>query len=66
MAVGLISFRAPDKVWGKVLAETPWERGQTTDPVARKAGIGEDLARAALDDLVRRGTVTIDETSYRQ
>ena len=49
----------------QVLAALPWEGGRKTEAVARHAHLSEDIARRALEDLLRRGMVTIDE-SVRQ
>ena len=57
-------YRTPDLIQGKVLAALPWEGGCKTETVARYAGLSEDTARSALEDLVRRGMVTIDDRSY--
>src|ERR1044072_236624 len=54
----------PDLIQGKVLAALPWEGGCKTEAVARHASLDEDTVRRALEDLVRRGMVTIDDCSY--
>jgi len=54
----------PDSIQGKVLAALPWEGGRKTEAVARHAFLDEDTVRRALEDLVRRGMVTIDDRSY--
>jgi predicted transcriptional regulator len=51
-------------IQGKVLAALPWEGGRKTEAVARSASLDEDIVRRALEDLVRRGMVTIDDRSY--
>ena len=56
--------RTSDLIQGKVLAALPWEGGCKTEAVARYAGLSEDTTRCALEDLVRRGMVTIDDKSY--
>ena len=42
----------------------PWEGGCKTEAVARYAGLSEDTVRRALEDLVKRGMVTIDNRNY--
>ena len=56
-------YRTSDLIQGKVLAALPWEGGCKTEAVARYASLDEDTARRALEDLVRRGMVTIDDRS---
>jgi DNA-binding IclR family transcriptional regulator len=53
-----------DLIQGKVLAALPWEGGCKTEAVARYAGLSEDTVRRALEDLVKRGMVTIDNRNY--
>jgi DNA-binding transcriptional regulator LsrR (DeoR family) len=57
-------YRTPDSIQGKVLAVLPWEGGRTTGAIARHASLSEDIVRRALEDLVRRGMVTIDNRNY--
>jgi predicted transcriptional regulator len=57
-------YRTTDLIQGKVLAALPWEGGRKTEAVARSASLDEDIVRRALEDLVRRGMVTIDDRSY--
>ena len=57
-------YRTPDLIQGKVLAALPWEDGRKTEAVARYARLDEDTVRRALEDLVRRGMVTIDDRNY--
>jgi len=57
-------YRTPDFIQGKVLAALPWEGGCKTEAVARYAYLGEDTVRRALEDLIRRGMVTIDDQNY--
>jgi hypothetical protein len=57
-------YKTPDLIQGKVLAALPWEGGCKTEAVARYAGLSEDTARRALEDLVRRRMVTIDNRNY--
>jgi hypothetical protein len=47
-----------------VLAALPWEGGCKTEVVARYASLDEDTVRCALEDLVRRRMVTIDDRNY--
>jgi DNA-binding IclR family transcriptional regulator len=47
-----------------VLAALPWKGGRKTEAVARTAGLDEDTARRALEDLVRRRMVTIDDQNF--
>ena len=60
----LNQYSTPDLIQGKVLAALPWEGGCRTEAVARYAGLSEDIARRALEDLVRRCMVTIDDRNY--
>jgi DNA-binding IclR family transcriptional regulator len=60
----LNQYRTPDLIQGKVLAALPWEGGCKTETVARYAGLSEDTARRALEDLVRRRMVTVDDRNY--
>jgi DNA-binding IclR family transcriptional regulator len=60
----LNQYRTTDLIQGKVLAAVPWEGGRKTEAVARHASLDEDTVRSALEDLVRRGLVTIDDRSY--
>ena len=57
-------YKTPDLVQGKVLAVLPWDGGCKTEAVARYTCLSEDTVRRALEDLVRRGMVTIDDRSY--
>jgi hypothetical protein len=57
-------YRTPDLIQGKVLAALPWEGGCKTEAVARYAGLDEDTARRALEDLIKRRMVTIDDHNY--
>jgi DNA-binding IclR family transcriptional regulator len=57
-------YRTPDLIQGKVLAALPWEGGRKTEAVARHASLDEDTVRRALEDLVRRRMVTIDDRNY--
>jgi predicted transcriptional regulator len=57
-------YRTTDLIQGKVLAALPWEGGRKTEAVARSASLDEDIVRRALEDLVRRGMVTIDDRNY--
>jgi DNA-binding IclR family transcriptional regulator len=57
-------YRTTDLIQGKVLAALPWQGGRKTEAVARHASLDEDTVRRALEDLVRRGMVTIDDRSY--
>jgi DNA-binding IclR family transcriptional regulator len=57
-------YRTSDLIQGKVLAALPWEGGCKTEAVARYASLGEDTVRRALEDLIRRGMVTIDDQNY--
>ena len=57
-------YRTPDLIQGKVLAVLPWEGGHKTEAVVRHTSRDEDTVRCALEDLVRRGMVTIDDRSY--
>jgi DNA-binding IclR family transcriptional regulator len=57
-------YRTSDLIQGKVLAALPWEGGCKTEAVARYASLDEDTVRRALEDLVRRRMVTIDDQSY--
>jgi hypothetical protein len=57
-------YRTTDLIQGKVLAALPWEGGRKTEAVARHAGLGEDILRRALEELVRRRMVTIDDRNY--
>jgi DNA-binding IclR family transcriptional regulator len=60
----LNQYRTPDLIQGKVLAALPWEGGCKTEAVARYAGLDENTARRALEDLIKRGMVTIDDQNY--
>ena len=42
----------------------PWEGGCKTEAVARYAGLDEDIARRALEDLIKRRMVMIDDRNY--
>jgi len=57
-------YKTPDLIQGKVLAALPWEGGCKTEAVARYTSLSEDTARSALEDLVRRRMVTIDDQNY--
>ena len=57
-------YKTTDLIRGKVLAALPWEGGRKTEAVARQAHLSEDIARRALEDLLRRGMVTIDDQNY--
>ena len=57
-------YKTPDLIQGKVLAALPWEGGCKAEAVARYASLSEDTARSALEDLVRRRMVTIDDRNY--
>jgi DNA-binding IclR family transcriptional regulator len=57
-------YRTPDSVQGKVLATLPWEGGCKTEAIVRYSTLDEDTVRRALEDLVRRRMVTIDDRNY--
>ena len=57
-------YKTSDLIQGKILAVLPWEGGCKTKTVARYASLNEDITRSALEDLVRRGMVTIDDRNY--
>ena len=57
-------YETTDLIQGKVLAAVPWEGGRTTEAVARHTRLSEDIVRRALEDLVRRRMVTIDNRNY--
>jgi ribosomal protein S25 len=57
-------YKTTDLIQGKVLAALPWEGGRTTEAVARYTSLSEDIVRRALEDLVRRRMVTIDDRNY--
>jgi len=57
-------YKTTDLIQGKVLAALPWEGGCKTEAVARYASLDEDAVRRALEDLIRRGMVTIDDQNY--
>jgi DNA-binding IclR family transcriptional regulator len=57
-------YKTTDLIQGKVLAALPWEGGCKTEAVARYASLSEDIVRRALEDLVRRGMVMIDDRNY--
>jgi DNA-binding IclR family transcriptional regulator len=57
-------YKTPDLIQGKVLAALPWEGGRKTEAVARHARLDEDTVRRALEDLIRRRLVTIDDRNY--
>ena len=57
-------YRTSDLIQGKVLAALPWDGGCKTEAVARYASLDEDAVRRALEDLIRRGMVTIDDQNY--
>lgn len=61
-----LQYKTPDTVQGKVLAVLPWgeDAGLKTETVALRAQLTEDTARSALEDLVRRGMVEIDDRNY--
>ena len=64
VGVAMRQIGTPDSIQGKVLAALPWEGGRKTEAVARHAALDEDTVRRALEDLVRRGMVTIDDQNY--
>ena len=45
-----------------MLAALPWEGGCKTEAVAHYADLDEDTARRALEDLIKRRMVTIDDS----
>jgi len=57
-------YKTPDAIQGKVLAALPWKGGRKTEAVARYVFLDEDIVRRALEDLVRRRMVTIDDQNY--
>jgi hypothetical protein len=57
-------YKTPDQIQGKVLAALPWDGGRKTEAVARVSSLDEDTVRRALEDLVRRRMVTIDDQNY--
>jgi hypothetical protein len=57
-------YGTTDLIQGKVLAALPWEGGCKTEAIARYASLDEDTARRALEDLVRRRMVMIDDRNY--
>ena len=57
-------YRTTDLIQGKVLAALPWEGGCKTEAIVRYASLDENTVRRALEDLVRRGMVTIDDQNY--
>src|SRR5690242_7984951 len=57
-------YKTPDLIQGKVLAVLPWEGGCKTETVASYASLSEDITRRALEDLIRRGMVTIDDRNH--
>ena len=57
-------YRTSDLIQGKVLAVLPWENGCKTEAVVRYTSLDEDTVRRALEDLVRRSMVTIDDRNY--
>jgi DNA-binding IclR family transcriptional regulator len=57
-------YKTTDVIQGKVLAALPWEGGRKTEAVARHAALDEDTVRRALEDLLRRGMVTVDHQNY--
>jgi DNA-binding IclR family transcriptional regulator len=57
-------YKTTDVIQGKVLAALPWEGGRKTEAVARHASLDDDTVRRALENLVRRGMVTIDDQNY--
>jgi len=60
----LAEYRTSDLIQGKILAALPWEGGLRTEAVMRSTSFDEDTVRAALEDLVRRRMVTIDNKNY--
>jgi hypothetical protein len=59
-----VHYRTPDFIQRKVLATLPWEGGRKTEAVVRYTFLDGDAMRSALEDLIRRGMVTIDDRSY--
>ena len=57
-------YKIPDVIQGKVLAALPWKGGRKAEAVARYVSLDEDTVRCALEDLVRRRMVTIDDQNY--
>ena len=49
---------------GKALAALPWEGGCKIEAIVRYTSLDEDTVRCALEDLVRRRTVKIDDRNY--
>jgi hypothetical protein len=49
-----VYYKTPDLIQGKVLTALPWEGGCKTEAVAR----------CALEDLIRRRMMTIDDRNY--
>jgi hypothetical protein len=57
-------YKTSDLIQGKVLAALPWEGGCTTEAVTRYTSLSEDVVRRALEDLIRRRMVMIDDRDY--
>jgi DNA-binding IclR family transcriptional regulator len=57
-------YKTTDLIQGKVLAALPWEGGCKIEAVVRYTSLDEDTVRRALEDLVRRRMVTIDDRNY--
>jgi DNA-binding IclR family transcriptional regulator len=57
-------YKTTDLIQGKVLAVLPWEGGCKIEAIVRYTSIDEDTVRRALEDLVRRRMVTIDNRNY--
>ena len=57
-------YRTLDLIQGQILAALPWEGGLRTEAVMRSTSLDEDTVRTALEDLVRRRMVTIDDQNY--
>jgi hypothetical protein len=57
-------YRTSDLIQGKVLAALPWEGGCKTEAVVRYSSLDENIVRRALEDLVKRRMVTIDDQNY--
>jgi DNA-binding IclR family transcriptional regulator len=56
--------KTTDMIQGKVLAVLPWEGGCRIEAIVRYTSLDEDTVRRALEDLVRRRMVTIDDRNY--
>ncbi len=57
-------YRTTDLIQGKVLAALHWEGRCKAEAIVRYASLDENTVRRALEDLVRRGMVTIDDQNY--